>query len=124
VLSEAGTIRYASMSPTLRETGFWIEIGVPVSKHSVMGKVLLDKSMSHFDEIPAYHWTNKDRFIECQVSEEVVLLTNWNQALGLLWFEEEEKRSQGRSFRTSDEDDELLPELDGILPWPSKRRRR
>ena len=68
--------------------------------------------------------------------EEARHLPQWDQTLTLLWFESEEVPSlrlrrtrrddrYGRDdYNTSDEEDELLPELDGYLRWPSKRRRR
>ena len=65
--------------------------------------------------------------------EEARHLSQWDQTLTLLWFECGEVPSirrthlDGRYSRDncniSDEEDELLPELDGYLRWPSKHRR-
>ena len=89
-----------------------------------MGRLLLNSSSPSFGEVPACLWTNKDNFSKCQLCEEVFLLNTWNQALGLLWFEEGDEPTNGKTLYTGDGDDELLSELDGHLPWPSKRRRR
>jgi len=63
--------------------------------------------------------------------EEVRHVPQWDQTLTLLWFEDEDVpvrkvRSDREEFeaRRDDEDEELLPELDGNLRWPGKRRRR
>jgi hypothetical protein len=55
----------------------------------------------------------------------------WDQTLTLLWFEDEEvparkvrrDREEFEALR-DEEDEDLLPELDGNLRWPGKRRRR
>jgi hypothetical protein len=47
----------------------------------------------------------------------------WDQTLSLIWFDDEEVPPLPRSAR--EEEEELgLRELDGILPWPGKKRRR
>ena len=54
--------------------------------------------------------------------EEARHLGKWDQTLMLLWFEDEEvppPKHEGRK-----EENLGLEELDGILPWPGKRRRR
>lgn len=60
--------------------------------------------------------------------EEARHLGRWDQTLSLLWFEDGEipalKRNDWKDTGQSEEDAELLPELDGVLRWPGKRRRR
>ena len=57
-------------------------------------------------------------------AEEAMLLSEWDQCLSLIWLDED-LRSVGVSCSQGTDDDEpLLEELDGILPWPSKRRRK
>jgi hypothetical protein len=52
-------------------------------------------------------------------------LSRWDQTLTLLWFEDEEIPATRNSKATCDEEeDQGLPELDGVLPWPGKKRRR
>ena len=57
------------------------------------------------------------------MAEEAILLREWNQCISLIWFDQ----SLGAVRKLDDEDvdtEPLLEELDGTLPWPSKRRRR
>lgn len=123
VLSENNVIRYVSMSRELREKGFWIPLGSEIPKCSLLGKILSGQSNDTFAEIPAYNWTNKDNFMGLSLCEESIVLEVWNQALTLLWFEEDVPCQQTTS-RRYDEDDELLPELDGHLPWPGRKKRK
>ena len=54
--------------------------------------------------------------------EEARHLKHWDQTLTLLWFEDEELPHESS---TNDDEEEMgLKELDGVLPWPGKRRRR
>ncbi len=55
--------------------------------------------------------------------EEARHLKQWDQTLTLLWFEDEEIVPVKRETR--EEPEELgLKELDGVLPWPGKKRRK
>ena len=57
------------------------------------------------------------------MTEEAILLREWNQCLSLIWFDE--SITPVRELWDEDEDKEpLLEELDGTLPWPSRSRRR
>ena len=67
-------------------------------------------------------WMDNTRRGTPYLLEETRLLPEWDQVLSLLWFEED---SEGSDDIVDDMDDDgRLKELDGILPWPSKRRRR
>jgi hypothetical protein len=46
-------------------------------------------------------------------------LNRWDQTLTLLWFEDEEVPQEHEA-----EEDIGLEELDEMLPWPGKKRRR
>jgi len=50
-------------------------------------------------------------------------LKQWDQTVALLWFEDEEVPPPKREHRQEDEESGLS-ELDGILPWPGKKRRK
>ncbi len=123
VLSENGIIRYVSMSRVLREKGFWVPVGTPAPQKTQLEKRLSDQSNDIFAEVPAHYWTNHDSFAGRMLCEESIVLDMWNQALSLLWFEDDIPIQQTQR-RQYDEDDELLPELDGQLPWPSRRKRK
>ncbi len=123
VLSEKGIIRYISASPRMRELGFWVDYGVPVPQGSVIQRLMSTGAQRDYEELPAYIWTNKDALAQSIVCEEACTLGRWNQGLSLLWFDEETMGADD-SARQYSEEDKLLPELDGVLPWPSKRRRK
>lgn len=123
VLSEAGRIRYVSRSRDLRELNGWIGFGTPVSRDTVAGRLIRDGSTTaDYDEIPADLWFDRSIPNRPFVAEESMLLGVWTQCLSLLWFEDGLSRVEQRE--ADEEAGVLLPELDGTLPWPSKRRRR
>jgi hypothetical protein len=48
----------------------------------------------------------------------------WDQTVALLWFEDEEVPAPSRDRREREEEEFGLAELDGVLPWPGKKRRK
>jgi len=125
VLIEHGKTRYVSRSKYLRELNGWIDIGVPVPQESVAYRLMKGSSGTpDYDEIPTDIWfTNGIKNFEL-IAEEAMLLCEWNQCLSLIWLDESLKPS-GTSYDSNMEADEpLLKELDGVLPWPSKSRRK
>ena len=52
------------------------------------------------------------------VLEEARYLKSWDQTLTLLWFEDEEVPPLPRDASDKTDEEPLLRELDGILPWP------
>jgi Zn-dependent peptidase ImmA (M78 family) len=124
VLSEEGHIRYVSRSKFLNQLKGWIDFNIPVPKGSVAHRLIQGTSKTEdYDELPTDVWFNGGIKNRPLLAEEAILLREWNQCLSLIWFDESMKRPHER--RHEDEDDEpLLKELDGTLPWPSKSRRR
>jgi hypothetical protein len=51
-------------------------------------------------------------------------LAQWDQTVALLWFEDEEVPAPNRDRREREAEEFGLAELDGVLPWPGKRRRK
>ncbi|MCY3818135.1 MAG: ImmA/IrrE family metallo-endopeptidase [Gammaproteobacteria bacterium] len=124
VLSEAGRVRYVSRSKYLNELKGWIGFNTPVPRDSVAGRLMRDGMKNEdYDEIPADVWFDGGIRNRPVVEEESMVLHEWNQCLSLLWFDESVSPLGERGDTGSDED-ELLKELDGVLPWPSKSRRR
>lgn len=130
VLSERGKVRYASRSKPLRDAAAWIPPRLDLPEGSLSKLVRAGGSTDSHGAVDADIW-----FREWErggtLLEEVRHLTQWDQTLTLLWFEDEEV--PGRKHRDErgvireeeeNEDDALLKELDGHLRWPSKRRRR
>ena len=123
VLSEAGRVRYVSPSKQLRELKGWIGFNTPVPRASVAGSLLRDGSRNEgYGEVAADVWFDEG-LRNRLVAEESVVLREWDQCLSLIWLDDSLPPVRERGEPT-DEEDVLLKELDGVLPWPSKSRRR
>ena len=124
VLSEEGRTRYVSRSKHLSELKGWIDFNIPVPQGSVAHRLIQNDSKTEdYDEIPTDVWFDGGIRNRPFVEEEAILLREWNQCLSLIWFDESLKPVRERW--DEDEDNEpLLKELDGTLPWPSRSRRR
>jgi IrrE N-terminal-like domain len=121
VLTQGGIIRYAARSKMLREAGAWVHFGasVPAGSSAHTARV---QGGQHAGEFPADMW-----FVDWRrggsLMEESRYLAKWDQCLTLLWFDDDEVPQS--EFSVEDHDEEpLLKELDGTLPWPGRRRRR
>ncbi len=123
VLSEKGVIRYASRSKSLREAGGWIPPRIEVPPESLSAALRTSGSATGPKEVAADVWFSDWRRGGV-VLEEARYLKSWDQTLTLLWFEDEEVPPLLCEGREVEDEDPFLPELDGILPWPGKRRRR
>ena len=124
VLSEDRRIRYVSRSKYLNELKGWISFNAPVPQGSVAQRLIQGSSkIEDYDELPADIWFDGGIRNRPVVAEEAILLREWSQCLSLVWFDQSLSAVCKRN--DADEDSEpLLKELDGTLPWPSKRRRR
>ncbi len=126
VLSEDGCIRYVSRSKHLNELKGWINFNIPVPQGSVAQRLIETRGGSEIEdyaEVPSDVWFDGGIKNRPLVAEEAILLREWNQCLSLIWFDENLKSVYERW--DEDEDNEpLLKELDGTLPWPPKSRRR
>jgi Zn-dependent peptidase ImmA (M78 family) len=121
VLSQAGIVRYASRSKVLREAGAWISIGssVPTCSSARAARIQGGQQIS---EISADVWFS-DYKRGGTLIDESRCLPKWDQCLTLIWFDDDEAPDPG--FANDDDREEpLLKELDGVLPWPGKSRRR
>lgn len=127
VLSEKGKVRYAARSTMLREAGAWIAPRIEIPAVSLSARLRAGSTCNSAEEIDADEWF-QDWERGGTLLEEARHLEHWDQTLSLLWFEDEAipapKGNDWKDTGQSEEDAELLPELDGILRWPGKRRRR
>ncbi len=128
VLSEKGKVRYASRSTMLREAKAWIAPRIEMPQGSLSAKLRQGLASNGWEEIAAdewfQHWERGGTLLE-----EARHLDRWDQTLTLLWFEDEEipppkRQAWGRDAEPEEDEDVLLKELDGVLPWPGKKRRR
>lgn len=122
VISEEGKVRYASRSAPLREAKAWIEPRCDLPEDSVSRRARSGEIVGEADEVAADIWFSDWRRGGVLV-EEARHLSRWDQTLTLLWFEDEELPPPARGSR-EDEEELGLKELDGILPWPGKKRQR
>src|SRR5205814_2050517 len=125
VLSQDGHIRFAAYSTSMRDSRFWISPGIAVPRGSVTGQCLRGSSSSAVGIVPAHLWTSADAFADIDVNEDVRIMRNWNQALTLISLDGADALDDRRtnSAFERDEDEPLLRELDGNLPWPGNKRR-
>jgi hypothetical protein len=126
VLSEQGKVRYASRSAKLRECGAWIPPGVEIPEGSLSFRARQGELSRQPEEIEADSWFRAwER--GGTLLEETRHLPTWDQTLTLLWFDDLEIPPPGRldhSYQEHTPEDELLPELDGVLRWKPRKRRR
>ncbi len=124
VLVENGIIRYVKQSKALRELNCWINIGEPVVKNSVAYRLINSTSeMEGSDKIDTRIWfTNPITGYDLLI-EEAIRIEEWKQCLSLISFDEN-LDEVGFINEDTDKERPLLEELDGILPWPSKSRKR
>lgn len=123
VISQAGKVKYAERSKSLREVNAWISPGSMLPSGSSSARCWSGEIVRDVTEIPADIWFS-DWSRGGQLLEEVRHLSAYDQTLTLLWFEDEEVPRDARTDYEEDEDDELLRPLDGKLPFPGKSRRR
>lgn len=123
VLSEHGIVRYASRSPSLREMGTWVQIGyrVPPSSLAAQGAKLVQEGPCEVDPTEWFEdWTRGGTLYE-----ESRYLPDWDRMLSLLWFEEDSLPAGGVAANKETEDgDPYCRELDGMLSWPDRMKKR
>jgi len=124
-LSQDGFVRFSSSSASMRALRFFITPRIQVPIASVTGQCLKAGLRAGSGRVAAHTWTSADDFADVDFIEEVRVSEVWGQALTLLWIEDGELPDT-RSQRPSDnrnEEESLLHELDGILPWPGRSKR-
>lgn len=127
VLMQNGTIRYASLSKSLRESRGWVRPGQKAPEPSLAAQLMRSANAEGPIEIAAAEWL-EDWKRGGVLLEDARHFPRWNQTLSLLWFEDDEvpsssSSSSGYAEDDADEEPALRP-LDGDLPWPGKSRRR
>jgi len=123
VLSEKGKVRYASRSKALREANAFIPPGTALPSSSVSERVRTGGKCDGPEEIMADLWFNDwDR--GGVLLEDARYLQRWDQTLSLIWFGDDEEVPPPKRSPREEEEEFGLRELDGVLPWPGKKRRR
>ena len=124
VLGEAGKVRYVSYSRAMRDRKDWISIALAVPDGTLTAAKLKGSTERGPMEIEAYRWLENEKGKGRYLLEDVRLLEQWNQSLTLIWFEDAEYQENQTGGEEENDEEAALRELDGTLPWPSKRRRR
>jgi hypothetical protein len=123
VLSEQGKVRYASRSTSLRQANAWIPPRTALPQGSLSARLRAGGPSNGPEEVEADVWFNNwER--GGTLLEDARHLTLWDQTVALLWFEDEEVPAPERDRQRRQEKESGLAELDGVLPWPGKKRRK
>jgi Zn-dependent peptidase ImmA (M78 family) len=123
VLSEGNKIKYSTRSAALRAMNAWIQPRSSLPAGSVTARVCSGGRCDGPEEVNPDLWFT-DWNSGGTLFEEARFATKWHQGLTLLWGDEEEiaeRRPQSGAERSSDTE---YCELDGVLPWPGRRKRK
>ncbi|MBB4261569.1 ImmA/IrrE family metallo-endopeptidase [Bradyrhizobium sp. CIR3A] len=123
VVSEGGKIRYSARSTRLREAKGWIKPGSPLPTDSYSARVRAGERPTVAEDADPDSWF-EDWERDGALFEDVLHLGQWDQTLTLLWFDDEQMSAPAPERKQWDEDSYRLRELDGVLPWPSGKKRR
>lgn len=123
VVSENGKVRYASRSATLREAKGWIPPRRELPQGSASHRRRAGEPEAAAEDVEADIWF-EDWDRGGLLYEDARHLTQWDQTIALLWFEDEDVPPPRVERRKWEEEEQGLAELDGILPWPGKKKRR
>jgi hypothetical protein len=123
VVSEGGKVRYSARSTLLREAKGWIRPGSPLPTDSYSARVRSGEKPSGVEDAEPDLWF-EDWARDGALFEDALHLGQWDQTLTLLWFDDDRLAAPAPERKQWDEDSYTLCELDGVLPWPSGKKRR
>jgi|CXWL01.1.fsa_nt_gi hypothetical protein len=123
VLSEGGKVRYSARSTSLRAAKAWIKPGINLPSDSYSARARAGSMPTSPEDSDPSQWF-EDWDGDGSLYEDVRHLDRWDQTLTLLWFDEEDLAPPPTETTRWTEDDYLLRELDGNLPWPGRSKRR
>jgi hypothetical protein len=123
VFSERGLIRYASRSTSLRARNAWIapRTGIPAGTPSALARA--GEPLDSPEEVESDLWLS-DWDQGGTAIEEARHLQQWDQTLTLLRFEDDQEEELFPTRIAREQGEAALQELDGVLPWPTNRRRK
>lgn len=117
VFAENGIARIAITSNSLRESGIWIGLS-QIPENSAAATAIKKGSFLETADTDASEWSSSDSAERFACYEEAMYMKKWEQTISLLTFEEFIPRFSSVNNRS--EDDGLLAELTGHLPWPKR----
>ena len=119
VLAEDGVVRNAIATKALREARVWIRIGVALPSDSAASGLMRSHAAFASAESDASDWSDSDAAVDYVCTEEALQPGLSGQTISLLSFERVGRAGTGPDTAADDED-VLLPELTGHLPWSKK----
>ncbi|HEY1631874.1 MAG TPA: ImmA/IrrE family metallo-endopeptidase [Rhizomicrobium sp.] len=123
VLSEEGEVRYSARSPQLRDAKGWIKAGMSLPDDSYSARLRAGEEASGPEDAEATEW-----FVDWErdgaLQEDAIHIAQWDQTLTLLWFDDDDLPPLRADRARWEEDTQGLRELDGVLPWPGRKRRK
>ncbi|MDR3528688.1 MAG: ImmA/IrrE family metallo-endopeptidase [Rhizomicrobium sp.] len=122
VLSEAGKVKYSARSRAFREMNGWVVQGAQLPSESMANRLRDGGRVGEPEEMEADVWLSNWTRGGVLVEDSRHMAT-WDQTLSLIWFEDGGLRTEAPDRRMTFERDGLN-ELDGVLSWPGKKRRR
>jgi len=123
VFAEGGKVRYCSRSTTLRAANAWVAPRMDLPAASLAGRCRGGAPNDGAEEVPADIWF-EDWSREGTLIEDARHNGRWDQTIALLWFEDDDVPPPREERHHREIEEFGLAELDGVLPWPGKRRRR
>jgi Zn-dependent peptidase ImmA (M78 family) len=127
VFMDSKIVRYASRSKSLRDLKAWIELKAPIPTSSVARQLIEDgyrsgKDASISQDVWFRDWPNG-----YELTEVAKHSPEFDETFSLIWFDPDtgpEESVNNWSGVPERDDDEGLKELDGLLSFSGKRRRR
>ncbi|MFC7301406.1 ImmA/IrrE family metallo-endopeptidase [Cognatiluteimonas weifangensis] len=120
VVSQGGKIKYVFRSSPLRDAKLWVPSGIMLPDRSLSAALRKEATSAGPIELDADEWF--DDVEGGVVLEDAIYNASRDQMLTLLRLDIEDMPEKAESsIYSRQEDDEGLKELDGYLPWPSKR---
>ena len=123
VLAEEGKVRYCARSTSLRSAGAWVKPGSLLPADTLSDRARRGDVTRRAEEVEPDQWF-EDWEKDGSLYEDVRHLHQWDQTLTLLWFDDEDLPPAPAQRPRWEEESQGLRELDGILPWPGKSKRK
>ncbi|MER8764844.1 MULTISPECIES: ImmA/IrrE family metallo-endopeptidase [unclassified Mesorhizobium] len=123
VVSEGGKVRYSARSASLRQAKGWVRPGALLPEGSYSARARAGEKPSGPEEAEADEWF-EDWDRDGGLFEDVLHVSQWDQTMTLLWYEEDDAPPARLERKQWEEQTYGLRELDGNLPWPGGRKRR
>jgi Zn-dependent peptidase ImmA (M78 family) len=123
ILAERGKVRFSSRSAKMREARAWIPARMDLPDGSVAKRRREGDAGVGPEEVDPGIWF-EDWNRDGTFFEDARHVRKYDQTITLLWCEVEDLPPARMESRQREEDEFGLAELDGILPWPGKSRRR